>query len=256
MGVLDKFKLDGKIAVVTGAAAGIGKAVSQGLLEAGATVVYTDLKLEAAQAAAEEGMKETGKEAYALSCAVHKPEEVEAMFKAVVDKYGKVDILYNNAGIASIEGKLVDLDPKDIAFQVDVNTNGTIYCSREAAKYMTEQKSGCIINVASMSAHIYNVPQRATYYAATKGAIISFTRALGCELAPYGVRVNCVSPGYHMTEMAKQWTDMHPIWLPRIPMGRFANPYEMAGTIVYLASDASSYVTGAEIVCDGGYTLY
>ncbi len=256
MGVLDKFKLDGKIAVVTGAAAGIGKAVSKGLLEAGATVVYTDLKLEDAQAAAKEGSDATGKEAIGLQCAVHKPDQVEKMFKDVVDKYGKVDILFNNAGIASIEGKLIDLEPKDIAFQVDVNVNGTIYCSREAAKYMIKQKSGSIVNVASMSAHIYNVPQRATYYAATKGAVISFTRSLGCELAPDGVRVNCVSPGYHMTEMAKQWTDMHPVWLPRVPMGRFAEPYELAATIVYLASDASSYVTGAEIVCDGGYILY
>ncbi len=256
MGVLDKFKLDGKIAVVTGAAAGLGNAVSQGLLEAGATVVYSDLKLEDAQAAAKKGAEITGGKAIGLKCAVDKPEEVEAMFKAVVDTYGKVDILYNNAGIANVADALVNLSCEDIAKHVDVNVNGTIYCSREAAKYMIKQKSGSIINVASMSAHIYNVPQKATYYAATKGAIISFTRSLGCELAPDGVRVNCVSPGYHMTELNLKWKDMHPIWLERIPMGRFAEPYELAPTIVYLASDASSYVTGAEIICDGGYVLY
>ncbi|MEG0835354.1 MAG: glucose 1-dehydrogenase [Christensenellaceae bacterium] len=256
MGILDKFKLDGKVAVVTGAAAGIGKAVSQGLLEAGAIVVYTDITLERAQGAAKEGAEKTGGTAIGLKCCVNEYADVEAMFKEVVDTFGHIDVLYNNAGIATIEGKLVDLDPKDIAFQIEVNTNGTIYCCREAAKYMVKQHSGSIINVASMSAHIYNVPQRATYYAASKGAIISFTRSLGCELAPDGVRVNCVSPGYHMTEMAKQWTDMHKVWLPRVPMGRFAEPYEMSGTIVYLASDASSYVTGAELVCDGGYTLY
>lgn len=121
---------------------------------------------------------------------------------------------------------------------------------------MLPKKSGSIINMCSMSAHIYNVPQKATYYAATKGGVLSLTRTLACELAPDGIRANCISPGYHMTEMAKQWTDCHPIWLDRIPMGRFADPYELSGTVIYLASDASSYVTGAEIVVDGGYTLY
>ena len=255
MGYLDKFKLDGKVAVVTGAAAGIGNAVSKGLLEAGATVVYTGRNYDHVAVAAEKAAEETGGTTWALECSVQKPDEVEEMFARVAEKFGHIDILFNNAGIATIVGALVDLDPKDIAFHTDVNTNGTIYCAREAAKYMIPQKSGSIINMASMSAHIYNVPQKTTYYAATKGAVIAFTRSLGCELAPLGVRVNCISPGYHMTEMAKQWTDMHPIWKERIPMGYFNDPYELSGTVIYLASEASSYVTGAEIVVDGGYTL-
>ncbi|MEG0357121.1 MAG: SDR family oxidoreductase, partial [Christensenellaceae bacterium] len=233
MGILDKFKLDGRVAIVTGAAAGIGNAVSQGLLEAGAIVVYSDMNLESAQAAAKAGAAKTGGTALGLKCDVSKPDEVEAMFKTVNDTYGHIDILYNNAGIANGADYLVNLSPEFIAKHVDVNVNGTIYCSREAAKYMVKQHSGSIINVASMSAHIYNVPQRATYYAATKGAIISFTRSLGCELAPDGVRVNCVSPGYHMTELNLKWEEMHPIWLERVPMGRFADPYEMSGAVVY-----------------------
>ena len=183
-------------------------------------------------------------------------ESVKKLFADVVKEFGRVDIVYNNAGIANIADDLVNLDPEDIKFHVDVNVNGVLWCCQEAAKIMLKQKSGSIINQCSMSAHIYNVPQKATYYAATKGAVLSLTRTLACELAPNGIRVNCISPGYHMTEMAKQWTDMHPIWLERIPMGRFADPYELSGTVIYLASDASSYVTGAEIVVDGGYTLY
>jgi NAD(P)-dependent dehydrogenase (short-subunit alcohol dehydrogenase family) len=254
--ILDRFKLDGKVAIVTGAGTGIGKAVSQAFMEAGATAIFTDINLESAQAAAQEGAERSGGKSDAMKMAVHDAAEVETVFRSIVDQYGKIDILFNNAGIASIEGKTVDLDPADIAHQLDVNINGTVYCAREAAKYMIKQKSGAIINVASMSAHIYNVPQRCAYYAASKGAVISFTRSLGCELAPDGVRVNCVSPGYHMTEMAKQWTDMHPIWLERVPVGHFAQPRDLAPTIIYLASDASSYVTGAEVVVDGGYTLY
>lgn len=256
MGYLDKFRLDGKIAVVTGASRGIGNATAKGLCEAGASVVFTATTLERAEAAAALSAQETGAKTLGLKCCVENPTEVKAMFAAVVAAFGRVDILFNNAGIANVATDCVNLTPEDIQHHVDVNVNGVIYCSQEAARIMLAQKSGSIINTGSMSAHIYNVPQKATYYAATKGAVVSFTRALACELAPSNVRVNCISPGYHMTEMAKQWTDCHPLWLERIPMGRFADPYELSGTVIYLASEASSYVTGAEIVVDGGYTLY
>ena len=234
MGYLDKFKLDGKIAVVTGSSRGIGNATAQGLCEAGATVVYTATTLESAQKAAAQAVEKTGARTLGLKCCVEDPDDVKKLFADA----------------------LVNLSPEDIRHHVDVNLNGVIYCCQEAARIMLPKKSGSIINMCSMSAHIYNVPQKATYYAATKGGVLSLTRTLACELAPDGIRVNCISPGYHMTEMAKQWTDCHPIWLERIPMGRFADPYELSGTVIYLASDASSYVTGAEIVVDGGYTLY
>lgn len=256
MNYLNKFKLDGKIAVVTGSSRGIGNATAQGLCEAGATVVYTATTLESAQKAAAQAAEKTGARTLGLKCCVEDPDDVKKLFADVVDHFGTVDILFNNAGIANVADALVNLSPEDIRHHVDVNLNGVIYCCQEAARIMLPKKSGSIINMCSMSAHIYNVPQKATYYAATKGGVLSLTRTLACELAPDGIRVNCISPGYHMTEMAKQWTDCHPIWLERIPMGRFADPYELSGTVIYLASDASSYVTGAEIVVDGGYTLY
>ena len=256
MGYLDRFKLDGKVAIVTGSSRGIGNATATGLCEAGAAVVFTATTLESAQAAAAAAAEKTGAKTLGLKCCVEDVEDVKKLFRDVVNAFGTVDILFNNAGIANIADDLVKLDPADIRHHVDVNLNGVIYCCQEAAKIMLAKGSGSIINMCSMSAHIYNVPQKATYYAATTGGVLSLTRTLACELAPGGVRVNCISPGYHMTEMAKQWTDCHPIWLERIPMGRFADPYELSGTVIYLASDASSYVTGAEIVVDGGYTLY
>ncbi len=255
MGYLDKFNLAGKIAVVTGASRGIGNAVAKGLCEAGATVIYTATTQEGADKAAEAAAKETGAKTLGIVCNVANADQVKALFAKVKSGFGRLDILFNNAGIANIATDCVELTPAQIRELMEVNVNGTIFCAQEAAKMMIPQKSGSIINMASMSAHIYNVPQKVTHYAASKGAVISFTRALACELAPHNVRVNVISPGYHMTEMAKQWLDCHPIWLERIPMGRFADPYELAGTVIYLSSDASSYVTGAEIVVDGGYTL-
>ena len=256
MSCMDKFRVDGKIAVVTGASRGIGNATAKGLCEAGASVVFTATTLASAQKAAEEAAKETGAKTLGLKCCVEDPADVKRMFAEVVEAFGTVDILFTNAGIANVATDCVNLTPEDIQYHVDVNVNGVIYCCQEAARIMLSKKSGVIINMSSMSAHIYNVPQKATYYAATKGAVLSFTRALACELAPSNIRVNCISPGYHMTELSRQWTDFHPIWLERIPMGRFAEPSELCGTVIYLASEASSYVTGAEIIVDGGYTLY
>lgn len=255
MSILDQFCLKGKIAIVTGASRGIGNAVAKGLCEAGACVVYTATALEGAEQAAKEAAAETGAVTLGIACHVERPEEVKALFQKVVEQFGTVDILFNNAGIANIATDCVELTPDQIREIMDVNVNGTIYCAQEAARIMIEKKTGAIINMCSMSAHIYNVPQKVTHYAASKGAVLSFTRALACELAPHNVRVNCISPGYHMTEMAKQFVDCHATWLERIPMGRFADPYELAGAVVYLGSNASSYVTGAEIVLDGGYTL-
>lgn len=255
MGYLDKFKLDGKVAVVTGSSRGLGKAVAGALCEAGATVIYTATTLEAAEKTAKEAADSTGATTLGLKLCVQNYDEVEAFFKTISDKFGRLDILFNNAGIANVATELVNMTSEQIRELIDVNVNGVIFCAQKAAEIMCEQKKGSIINMASMSAHIYNVPQKVTHYAASKGAVLSFTRTLACELAPDNVRVNAISPGYHMTEMALQWEECHPIWLERIPMGRFSDPKELAGTVIYLGSDASSYVTGAEIVVDGGYTL-
>lgn len=255
MGYLDKFSLSGKIALVTGSSRGLGNACAKGMCEAGATVVFTATTLEAAEKAAASVAAETGATTMGLECHIEDPVQVKEVFAKIVERFGTVDILFN-AGIANIATDCVELTPEQIKEIMDVNVNGVIYCAQEAARIMIPKKSGSIINMCSMSAHIYNVPQKVTHYAASKGAVLSFSKTLACELAPHNVRVNAVSPGYHMTEMAKQWLDCHPIWLERIPMGRFADPYELAGTIIYLASEASSYVTGAEILVDGGYTLF
>ena len=257
MGYLDKFKLDGKLAIVTGGSRGIGASVTQGLVEAGATVLITattSASAEEAAAAIDAASGNTGR-VRGVACDVASQEEVRGLFTTAGTQFGPVDILFNNAGISNADAFLVDLTEDQIRRLIDVNLLGTIFCAQEAARVMAPRQSGSIINMASMTAHIYNVPQRTTHYAASKGAVLSFTRALAAELAPAQVRVNAVSPGYHLTEMAKQWESKFPLWLERIPMGHFADPYDLSGTIIYLASAASSYVTGAEIVVDGGYTL-
>ena len=257
MGYLDKFSLANRVAVVTGGSRGIGAAVARGLAEAGATVVVTATSAAGAESAADAIDKASGGHGHVMgvACNVADRESVALAFAQVNDAYGAMDVLFNNAGISNADAFLADLTEAQIRELIDVNVIGTIFCAQEAARVMAPRGRGSIINMASMSAHIYNVPQRTTHYAASKGAVLSFTRALAAELAPRQVRVNAISPGYHLTEMAKQWESQFPLWLERIPLGRFADPYDLSGTVIYLASDASSYVTGAEIVVDGGYTL-
>ncbi|MBQ8753274.1 MAG: SDR family oxidoreductase [Clostridia bacterium] len=248
------FSLEGKVAIITGGYRGIGKSVAKSLADAGADIVIWDL-IDATEVA-KEISEEFGVRATALVCDVTSPEAVE---KAVADSaaaMGTLDILFNNAGIGPHTPAL-ELTPADWQKVMNVNLNGVFYVAVTFAKYLIAQnKGGSIINTASMSGLIVNIPQSHTHYNSSKAAVIHMTKSLAVEWAGKGIRVNSISPGYIATDMIKEvrqdWKDA---WVSKIPFGRMGTPEELGGAVIYLASDASTYTSGSNIVIDGCYTV-
>ena len=254
MGILSLFKLDGKKAIVTGAGRGLGRDIAIGLAEAGADVAVIDrLVKEVEETAAE--IQKVGRDSIAIEGDVTNEESVRNTIKKVIDKFGKIDILVNNAGICNwIPAEDMEFDAwKQV---MDVNLNGVFLYCKWVGKEMIKQKTGSIINVASMSAYIVNIPQKQCHYNSSKAAVVHLTKCLALEWAPYNVRVNVVCPGFMMTPLLKladkkildQWTSL-------TPQKRIPDPSELKGIFVFLASDAASYFTGSSIIADGGYTI-
>ena len=247
------FSLTGRVAIVTGASRGIGEAIARGLAENGATVVLAsrkqaDLDL-VAQAITDEGGK-----ALAVACHTGKPEDIGLLFDRVMAEYGRVDILVNNAATNPYFGPTIDATESIFDKTFEVNVKGYFLMAQRAARIMVDQGGGSIINVASIGGISPMLMQG--IYSMTKAAVISMTRAFACELGGAGVRCNAICPGLTNTKFAKVLIDtpeIHDMFVGQVPMGRHAEPHEMVGAAVYLASDASSYTTGSVIVCDGGY---
>lgn len=248
------FSLKGKTALVTGGYRGIGKAVAMGMAQAGADIVLWDL-LDAAETA-DEISKTYGVKAKAFVCDVTDPEMVDETMQRSGDAMGSLDVLFNNAGIGPHKDAL-DVTPEEWRKVLDVNLNGIFYVATSFARYLEAAgKGGSVINTASMSGLIVNIPQRQASYNASKAAVIHLTKTLAVEWVNKGIRVNAISPGYIATDLIgqvredwrKQWTDM-------IPFGRMGKPQELAGAVIYLASDAASYTSGCNIVVDGCYSL-
>lgn len=248
------FSLKGKTALVTGGYRGIGKAVAMGMAQAGADIVLWDL-LDATETA-EEISKTYGVKAEAFVCDVTDPEMVDEAMQRSGDAMGSLDVLFNNAGIGPHKDAL-DVTPEEWRKVLDVNLNGIFYVATAFARYLEAAgKGGSVINTASMSGLIVNIPQRQASYNASKAAVIHLTKTLAVEWVDKGIRVNAISPGYIATDLIgqvredwrKQWTDM-------IPFGRMGKPQELAGAVIYLASDAASYTSGCNIVVDGCYSL-
>jgi NAD(P)-dependent dehydrogenase (short-subunit alcohol dehydrogenase family) len=255
MGILDKFRLDGRKAYVTGGSRGIGRSVALGFAEAGADVAIVARGVEAAEVTAHEIAKK-GVKAMAVKADVTVPEQVDGMMKAIVDKFGTVDVAFNNAGIAIVENA-EDATYESLKRVIDVNLIGLSLCCKAAARVMMKRRRGSIINMASMSAHVVNLPQKTANYNASKAGVVQLTKCLAVEWAPYNIRVNCICPGYTLTELARSFSEeLMRQWIVRIPMGRMADPEELRGPVLFLASDASSYCTGTDLVVDGGYTLW
>jgi NAD(P)-dependent dehydrogenase (short-subunit alcohol dehydrogenase family) len=253
----DPFDLTGRVAVVTGGGRGIGLAISETLAQAGAAVVIAELNAESGERAAA-ALRTAGRLALAIETDVRDPQRVDEMVARVVERFGRVDILVNNAGIArnTPAEATSNEEWRDI---LDVNLNGVFWCCRAVGSRMLARGSGVIVNLASMSGSIVNKPQPQAAYNASKAAVVMLTKSLAAEWAARGVRVNSVSPGYIESEMTRTglttpaWRST---WLEMTPMGRVGQPEEIARAVWFLASDASAFATGTDLIVDGGYTAW
>jgi NAD(P)-dependent dehydrogenase (short-subunit alcohol dehydrogenase family) len=254
MSIIDKFKLTGKKAFVTGGARGIGKSIAEAFAQAGADVAIVDIEFETAQKTAKE-LEKFGVKSFAVKTDVTVPKEVDDMMAKIIKEFGTVDIVFNNAGIC-INEKAEVMTHEQWMKVMNINLNAVFLVAQAAGKVMIKNKKGSIINTASMSGHIVNYPQPQSTYNASKAGVILLTKSLACEWAPYGVRVNSLSPGYIATDMTKKAVQWIPTWEKSTPMGRMGNPEELQGIVVYLASEASTFTTGSDFIVDGGFTCW
>ncbi len=248
--VLDAFRLDGKVAVVTGGNRGLGRAFAQALSQAGARVAI---------AARDHGLTAEVAEALdvlPVDADVTDRASVEGMLEQVTSELGPVDVLVNNAGTC-FHRPALEVPAAEWRQVFDVNVDGLWHCSQVVGAQMVGRGTGVIVNIGSISALIVNRPQMQPAYNASKAAVHQLTKSLAAEWAPHGVRVNALAPGYVKTEMAPvEDPRFKPRWVDDAPMQRYAVPDELGPSLVYLASPASSFMTGSVLVVDGGYTLW
>lgn len=257
--ILEKFRLNDRVGVVTGAGSGIGAATAQALAEAGARVVVTDIDRAAAETTAQ-SLKSAGYTGEALTLDVRSEASVDAAADAVKVRFGRVDILVNNAGIAHTNVAAEDTSDEHWRRHMDINLDGVFRCCRAFGRMMLDAGSGSIINIGSMSGIIVNRPQPQAFYNASKAGVHLLTKSLAAEWATRGVRINAVAPTYIETPLVRAALDADPamatMWRDMTPTGRLGTPEEVAAVIVFLASDASSLMTGSVVVADAGYTCW
>lgn len=258
MNIIEKMRLDGKRIFVTGGARGIGMNYARAAAQAGADVAIVDMDLVTAEETAHKLEQETGRNLIAVKADVTDPESVNHMMDTILSRFGGLDAAFCNAGIC------INAPAEEMTYEmwkkvIDVNLNGVFLTNIAAGKQMLKQGRGSIINTASMSAHIVNVPQPQCAYNASKAGVIQLTKSLAIEWAARGVRVNSISPGYIGTDLTLNSPSLVPLieqWNSMAPMHRLGKPEELQAIAVYLAGDASSFTTGADFVIDGGFTCF
>jgi NAD(P)-dependent dehydrogenase (short-subunit alcohol dehydrogenase family) len=247
------FSLKGKVILVTGGGRGIGQVVARGLAKAGAEVVILQ-RSEPKEAIKE--IEEDGNTAYWVKADVSDEKAVDAAIAKTVERSGRIDVVFNNAGICIHKGTL-EASIAEWRQVIEVNLTGEYIVARSAARVMMEKGiKGSIINMASMSGSIVNIPQWQASYNASKAGVIHMTKSLAIEWADAGIRVNSLSPGYIATAMSTETPqELKDAWLPLMPLHRMGKPEELISAVIYLASDSSTYTTGLDFIVDGGYSL-
>jgi NAD(P)-dependent dehydrogenase (short-subunit alcohol dehydrogenase family) len=256
MNIIDKFRLNGKVALVTGGAKGIGKNIAIAMAQAGADVAIVDMDINEATKVATEIESETKRKIIAIKADVTSPVDVNNMIQSVLEKFGKLDVAFCNAGIC-LNSPAEEMPLEQWKKVIDVNLTGVFLTAQAAGKVMLAQGGGSIINTASMSGHIVNTPQPQCAYNASKAGVIQLTKSLAVEWALKNVRVNSISPGYIGTELVLESPTLKPLieqWNAMSPVKRLGTPEELQAIAVYLASDCSLFTTGSDFVIDGAFT--
>ncbi|MBT3315059.1 MAG: 3-oxoacyl-[acyl-carrier-protein] reductase [Anaerolineae bacterium] len=245
--------LEGRTAIVTGAARGIGKAIAETLAARGAKVAVVDLRMDLAEETASEITAASGIEAIALEADVSNRESVNAMIKSAVEKLGKIDILVNNAGITR-DGLIMRMKEADWDMVLDINLKGAFNCSQALARPMMKQRYGRIINISSVSGVTGQAGQ--TNYSSSKAGLIGFTKALAKEVGSRGITVNAVAPGFIETVLTHDLPEeIREMSMKLTPMGRFGTPQDIANAVAFLAAEESSFITGVTLQVDGGMVM-
>jgi NAD(P)-dependent dehydrogenase (short-subunit alcohol dehydrogenase family) len=254
MNTKDLFDLAGRVAIITGGSVGLGRQMAEGLAEMGANVVLCARKKERCEQAAEE-LKQLGVKTLALGCDVKNPEQVQAVVNATVSQFGRIDILINNAG-TSWGAQVEEMKLEQWNKVIETNLTGTFLFSQAAGKVMVPRRRGKILNIASVAGMRGAPPEfQAIGYHASKGGVIAFTKDLACKWGIHNIQVNAIAPGWFPTNMSQLVIERNKeAFLSKIPLRRFGNEHDLKGAAVYLASDASDYVTGHVLVVDGGQT--
>jgi NAD(P)-dependent dehydrogenase (short-subunit alcohol dehydrogenase family) len=250
------FDLTGKVAIVTGGYDGIGRGIAEGLAEAGCNIVIGARDYERCVEACMD-IRKLGVKAFPIPCNITRSGEVENLVLQTIKEMGGVDILVNNAGIEGTEKPFIEISEEEWDEIVGTNLKGAFLCSKAAGKEMIKRGRGKIINIASITAFI--AMENVSAYCASKGGLVQLTKAMALELAKYNIQVNAICPGYFSTPMSRRLYEpekWEKIARKKVPMGRIGKPEELKGTAVYLASEATDFMTGSCIIVDGGQTIW